>query len=114
MFVTPIFPECEMESGGEAWAVSKKAAAINIPLTNLYPSVIVHEFSHGIVECTREFNDHGKKIKDPGHGALWSGTYVHNIERILNINIWGPLLAHNIKVTDQDTIEEFRGFFKSA
>lgn len=114
MFVTPIFPECEMDNGGEAWAVSKRAAAINISHSHLYPSILVHEFSHGIVECTREFNEHGKKIKDPGHGALWAGVYAHNIDRILKKDIRGPLLTHNIKVADQDTIEEFRGFFKSA
>lgn len=114
IYITSIFPEYEWGNYGEAWPVSHKCAAINVPATKIYSSSIIHEVSHGIVECAKLFHRNGKKIKDPGHGTLWTGVYAYNTMRILEKDITGPMALYNIKQAEQNCISDFRDYFKSA
>jgi len=114
IYITPIFPEYEWDNLGEAWSISHKCAAINVSAKHIYPSTIIHEISHGIVECAKQFHYNGNKIKDPGHGPLWTGVYAYNIMKILKKDITGPMGLYKIKQVPQDHIIEFREYFKKA
>lgn len=111
MLITQVYPEYEEAHGGDSWPIGRKSSAINVYSTSLYPSVIVHEVSHGITECTKKF--HSPNIRDPGHGALWCGVYVYNIKLITGLNIEQELLSRSIRVVDRATIQTFKEYFKN-
>jgi len=110
MLITAIYPEGDDEYAGETWPISKKAAALNVYSNGLYPSVIVHEVSHGIVECCTKF--HSNKLKEPGHGPFWCGVYAYNLNYILGTNMAEEFDRASIRVVDLETIEKFRHYFK--
>jgi len=114
IYVSPIFPEYKWHNFGEAWPVSYRCVAINVSAKELFASTVIHEVSHGIVECAKTFHKNGRKLKDPGHGAIWCGVYAYNTMLITNKDITGPLALHNIKQVNQDDILKFRDYFKNT
>lgn len=114
IMVNQIYPEFKFYYDGytlsESWPVSSKACAINIPLSFLKPYIIVHEVSHGIAECSRIF--HSKGIREPGHGPLWTGIYVYNMNKFLDIDIWDEMRENGVRVAEEETILKLRKYFK--
>lgn len=115
ILVNQIYPEFKFYYDGhtlaESWPVSSKACAINIPVEFLKPYIIVHEVSHGIVECSRVF--HSKGIREPGHGPFWSGIYAYNLKHFLKIDISEEMRDNGIRLAEEETILKLRNHFKS-
>ena len=111
ILITEIYPEYEREYAGETWPINKKAAAINIVTKYLYPSVTIHEVSHGIVDCFTVF--HKNTIKEPGHGPFWTGVYAYNLKLILNKDIREDFKKYSIRSIPHETVQKFREYFIS-
>lgn len=112
ILITDIYPVCDREYAGETWPINKRAAAINILANYLYPSTVVHEVSHGIVDCCTTF--YKKSIKEPGHGPLWCGVYLYNLKYALGLDIEKEFENKSIIFAKSDTIQRFREYFISA
>ena len=113
VMVIQIYPEYKFYDDntlGESWAVSKRVAAINIPVDYLYPYTVVHEYSHCVVECFREF--HTKTLKEPGHGPLWAGVYKYNMAVGLQVDMTDLFEEHKIKTVSPDIVADLKTFFR--
>lgn len=99
---------------GESWPLSKRYAAMNIPLQMLSPSCICHEHAHGVVECYRTYMFKGKKLNDYGHGPLWAGVFAYNISVIFNqdlLDIINIMKYYGLYVINAKSILEFKQIF---
>lgn len=113
ILVNQIYPEFKFYECGtmaESWPVAKKACAVNIPIQNLKPSIVVHEVTHGISECARVFHSPG--LREPGHGPMWTGLYAYNLKYSLGIDIWDQLKENGIRCIEETTISKIRTHFK--
>lgn len=112
ILITTVYPEYQGQHFGEAWPVSRKAAAINISKDYLYPSTVIHEVSHGIVECCTTF--HKSSIREPGHGAFWAGVYAYNLKHFINQDVTEEFSNCSIRSISEETVEKFRSYFISS
>ena len=112
ILITQVYPESNREYEGESWTISSKAAAINVVTKALYPSVIIHEVSHGIVDCFTEF--HKPTVKEPGHGPFWCAVYLYNIQYILGLDLTNEMKFDRIRVANPETVHRFRDYFINA
>lgn len=110
---TELYPERWDDFSAEGWPLAKRYAAIQVPHTMMTLSYIVHEHSHGVVECFLNYDDI-KDITDPGHGVLWTGVFCLSFSKILDVSfndITNKLEKYGISWLDEDTVIKFRELF---
>lgn len=110
---TELYPEKWSEFCAEGWPLSKRYSAIQIPHKMMTLSYVVHEHSHGVVECFLNY-DNIKEIYDPGHGVLWTGVFGLSFSHVLNVSysdITEKLESYKISLVDEPTVLAFRELF---
>lgn len=115
-----LFPEkWAPENGyyvGHGWSLSKRQAAIQIPPELLTTSYIIHEHSHGVVECFKDYFKESSDIREPGHGPLFCGVLAFNLYWITGqsyVDIEEQMRYHSLRVLDKNSVLTFKRIFKS-
>lgn len=111
-----LFPEKWEEEEGYGWALSKREAAIQLHPELVCPSFVIHEHSHGVVECFRNFYPASSNIREPGHGPLFCGVLAFNMHWITGkpyVDILEEMRYYSLRVLDKDSVLTFKRIFKS-
>lgn len=111
-----LFPEKWGEEEGCGWALSKRQAAIQLHPKLVCPSYVIHEHSHGVVECFRNFHKQFSGIREPGHGPLFCGVMAFSIHWITGqsfVDIEEQMRYYSLRVLDKNSVLTFKRIFKS-
>lgn len=101
----------------EGWSLDKRKAAIQISPRMMTASTIVHEHSHGVIESFKTYFPEAKKIREPGHGALFCGVMAFNLGKIWGIPfnyIVAEMEDYSLRVADIQTVKKFRRIFREG
>lgn len=111
-----LFPEKWDDLYGYGWPLSKREAAIQLPPDLVTPSFVIHEHSHGVVECFKTFFKEGSGIREPGHGPLFCGVLAFNMYWTSGkpfVDIEEQMRYYALRVLDKDAILTFKRIFKT-
>lgn len=111
-----LFPEKWDEEYGYGWPLSKREAAIQLPPDLIAPSFVIHEHSHGVVECFKNFFKHSTNIREPGHGPLFCGVMAYSLYWTTGkpyVDIEEEMRYYALRVLGKNSVETFKRIFKS-
>lgn len=86
----------------------------------MYPSYVLHEIAHVVVECFIEYDLKGKsKLREEGHGILFAATlcnwlreyYADDESAMISLDYW--FKPPRIHMASEESYEHFQKLFKN-